>query len=144
MHWFFRNFLVFAFFKSLPDGFGSWERAHFVVKIFLNKYSQSSCVQMQQFAAVQQTSTLKLAKFFFKFQTKESTLRVNKSEITVENTFKFDYFEIKGSHGTNKDGKILFGFFCWFVTSPLTFKTPNRYIIVFQELFGFSIFKVAP
>ena len=39
-----------------------------------------------QFAAAQETSTVKLLPCFLKFETEESVLRVNKSQITAEKT----------------------------------------------------------
>ena len=59
---------------------------------------------MYQFAAAQETSTVKSPAFFcLSFQTKERVLRVNKSEITGENTFIGDIFEIEGNHESSKD-----------------------------------------
>ena len=63
---------------------------------------------MYWFTAAQQISTLKLLVIFFRFQTGECILRVNKCRITSENTFNRDHFEIEGNHGTSKDEKSLF------------------------------------
>ena len=83
---------------------------------------------MYQFAAAQQTSTLKLLAFFFRFQTEERVLKVNKNKITGENTSNGDHFEIEANHGSS------------FVTSALTLRPRNTYIYVFQALFGFCNF----
>ena len=63
---------------------------------------------MYYFASGQSTNTLKLAAFFLKFQTEESTLKVNESQITIENTFNLDHFQIKGNYGSNKPEKYFF------------------------------------
>ena len=60
---------------------------------------------MYEFAAAQQTSTLKLPAFFWRFQNKERVLRVNKSKITGENTFNGNNFDSEGNHGSSKDEK---------------------------------------
>ena len=44
-------------------------------------------VLMYYFAAVQQTSTVKLPAFFLRFETEEHILRVNESEVTGESAF---------------------------------------------------------
>ena len=54
---------------------------------------------MYQFAAAQQTITVKFPAFFFRFQTKEHVLSVNKSEITGENAFNGDILDIEDNHG---------------------------------------------
>ena len=46
--------------------------------------------------------------FFFKFQTEELILRVNKSEITGENTFNADHFKIEANHDSINDQETLF------------------------------------
>ena len=66
---------------------------------------------MNQFAAAQKTSTLKLSAFFLRFQTEERVLKVNKSNITGVNTFNGDHFGIEGKHGSSKDQKTLFWVF---------------------------------
>ena len=66
---------------------------------------------MYEFAAAQQTSTLKLPAFFLRFQTEECVLRVNKSKITGENTFNGNNFDSEGNHGSSKDEKTLFWVF---------------------------------
>ena len=43
--------------------------------------------------------------FFFRFLTKECVLRVNKSEITGENAFNENLFEIEGNLEQSKDKK---------------------------------------
>ena len=51
---------------------------------------------------------MKLPAFFLRSQTKERVLRVNKSEITGENAFNGDLFEIEDNHESSKDEKICF------------------------------------
>ena len=60
---------------------------------------------MYQFAAAQQTSTVKLPAFNLKFQTQERVLRVNKSEITGENAFNGDLLDTEDNHEWIKDEK---------------------------------------
>ena len=72
-----------------------------------------------------------------RFQTEELLLRVNKSEITRENTFNGDHFEIEAYHDSVNSEETLFLVFCRFVTSALTFKPRNTYFDVFETLFGF-------
>ena len=57
---------------------------------------------------MQQTSTVKISAFFLRFQTKECILRVNKSEITGENAFNGELFEIDDNHESSKDKKTWF------------------------------------
>ena len=57
---------------------------------------------------MQQTSTVKLPTFFWRFQTKERVLKVNKSKITGKNTFNGYHFDIEGDHESSKDKKTLF------------------------------------
>ena len=66
---------------------------------------------MYYFAAAQKTSTLKLPATSKEFQTKERVLKVNKSEITGEDTFNGDHFRIQGNHKSSKGEKICFVFF---------------------------------
>ena len=66
---------------------------------------------MYQFATAQQTSTVKIPKFFLSFQTEERVLRVNKSEITGQNAFNGDLFEIEDNHESSKDEKTWFQVF---------------------------------
>ena len=47
----------------------------------------------------------------FKFQREEHVRRVNKSEITGENSFNGDHFEIEGNHESSQDEKTLFWVF---------------------------------
>ena len=63
---------------------------------------------MYQFAAVQQTSTVKLQAFYLRFQTAQRVLRVNKSETTGQNTFHEDLFEIEDNHESSKEEENLF------------------------------------
>ena len=88
---------------------------------------------------MQQTSTVKLPAFFLRFQTGERILKVNKSKITVKNTFNGDHFETEGNHESIKDEKTFFGYFCRFVTR-VTLRPRNTYIYVFRALFGFCNF----
>ena len=75
----------------------------------LRKQGEIFGLLMYQFAAMQQTSTVKISTFFIlRFQTKECILRVNKSEITGENTFNGDLFDIDDNHESNKDEKTWF------------------------------------
>ena len=76
---------------------------------------------------------MKLPTFFLKRQTKERVLKVNKSEITGENKFNGDHFEMNQV----KTEKLCFGYFYRFVTSDLALRTRNTYIYVFGALFGF-------
>ena len=45
---------------------------------------------------------------FLRFETKERLLRVNKSNITGENTFNGNHFGIEGNHGSSKEENVLF------------------------------------
>ena len=63
---------------------------------------------MYQFAAAKQTSSVKLAAFLLSFPTKESVLRVSKSEITGKNAFNGDLVEIEDNHESSKEVKTLF------------------------------------
>ena len=58
---------------------------------------------MYWFAAVQQSSTVKWPVFFYRFQTEELTC-----EITGENAFNGDLFEIEDNHEQIKDEKTWF------------------------------------
>ena len=51
---------------------------------------------------------MKLQEFSSRFQTEESILSINKREITAENTFDGDFFEIENNHDLSKDGNALF------------------------------------
>ena len=66
---------------------------------------------MYYYAAVQQTSTVKLPAFFFRLQTEERVVRINKSKITGKNTFNGDQCLIEGNRGSIKDEKTLFWVF---------------------------------
>ena len=57
------------------------------------------------------TSTVKIPAYFWRFQTEERVLRVNKSKITGENTFNGDNFEIEDNHESTEDDQTLFWFF---------------------------------
>ena len=79
---------------------------------------------MYQFAAAQQTSTVKLPAFlfFFSFETKELVLRLNKNEVTSENAFNGNLFEIEDDHEQTKDEKIWF-----YVLLKICYQCFNRY-----------------
>ena len=95
---------------------------------------------MSWFGTMQGTNTLKLEVFFLNFQIKENVLRVNKGQITVENTFNLDHLEIKGSHESNKAEKYFFGFFCSFVTSTLPLDLQILIFLSFKNCFVFAFF----
>ena len=65
-----------------------------------------------RFLAFQYTSLLlrssEITGIFLRFQTEERVLRVNKSEITGENAFNGDLFEIEDNHESSKDEKTWF------------------------------------
>ena len=61
---------------------------------------------MYYFAAAKQASLVKLPTFFLRFQTKGRVLSVTKSEITGENAFNGDLFEIEDNHESSKDRRI--------------------------------------
>ena len=67
-------------------------------------FSASTCFSLQKITA-------KLVVFFFRFQTKEQALRVNKSKITGRNPFKGNDFGIEDNHGSSKGKNILFAVF---------------------------------
>ena len=48
---------------------------------------------------------MKLQAFCFRFQIEERILRVNKSEITGQNAFHGDLFEIEDNYESSKDKK---------------------------------------
>ena len=75
-----------------------------------------------------------------RFQTEGRVLRVNKSKITGENTFKGDHYETEGNMDQVKTNKFCFGCFCRFVTSALTLRQQKIDIYVFRAMFGFCIF----
>ena len=50
---------------------------------------------------------MKLLAFCLRFKIKEPLLRVNKSEITVQNTFHGDPFEIEDNHESSKNEEDL-------------------------------------
>ena len=51
---------------------------------------------------------MKLPAFFSSFQTEECVLRVDKSQITDENAFHGDLFEIQDNNESSKDKKTWF------------------------------------
>ena len=57
---------------------------------------------------MQQTSTVKLLVFYLRLQTEERNRRINKSEMTGENAFHADLFEIDDNHEASKDKKTWF------------------------------------
>ena len=56
---------------------------------------------------MQQTSTVKLLAFCLRFQSKEPLISVKESEITGQNTFHGDLFEMKDNHESSKDEENL-------------------------------------
>ena len=84
---------------------------------------------------------MKLPAFFLKFETEECVLRVNKSEITGENTFNVDYFGIKGNRESIKTEQTFLGCFCRFVTSPLILKGEICIFTFLKHCLVFAIFK---
>ena len=74
---------------------------------------------------------MKVLAFFLSFQNEECILSVNKSEITGENAFNGDLFEIEDNHESSEDEKLGFAFFCRFVTSALTLRLGSTYIYLF-------------
>ena len=91
----------------------------------LIQLSQIFCILIYQFAPAQQSSTVKLPAFFFRFQTEEHALTVNKSEITGQNAFHGDIFEIEDNHEGSKDEKTEFQAFlqnCYLYFNPQTVK----------------------
>ena len=63
---------------------------------------------MYYLAAAQQTSTVKLSAFFLRFQTEKWVLRVNKSEITSENSSNGDFVGIEDNYESSKDERTCF------------------------------------
>ena len=55
---------------------------------------------------MQQTNTVKLPAFF-RLQTEERVLKVNKSKIIGENIFNGDHFGTEGNHESSNDEKTL-------------------------------------
>ena len=51
---------------------------------------------------------MKITTFSLRFERKEHVLKVNKSEITGENTFKGDLCETEANHDSSKDEETLF------------------------------------
>ena len=80
---------------------------------------------------------MNLPAFFYRFQTEERLLRINKSEITAENTFNGDHFADKGNCDSNNDKKYCFSYFRRFVVRGLTLRLRNTFTYVFQALFDF-------
>ena len=95
---------------------------------------------MYQFAAAQQTSTVKLPAFFLRFQTKERILRVNESEITGENAFNRDLFETEDNHESIKDEKTWLQVFLQISYPYFNPQTAKTYIYIFGALLGFCNF----
>ena len=58
-----------------------------------------------------QTSIVEITAFYLIYETEEHVLRVNKSEITGENSFNGDHFEIETKYYWNKDEGPLFWVF---------------------------------
>ena len=91
---------------------------------------------MYYFAAVQQTSTVKLPEFL-RFQAEERVLRVNNSKITGEDTFNGDYSGTEGNHGSSKEEKILFWVILQIYDRCFILRMGNTYIYGFRALFVF-------
>ena len=78
--------------------------------------------------------------FFFEISNKRVHLRVNKTDITSENDFNGDLFEINNDHEYSKDEKSWFEVFCRFATRALNHRPQNAYIYLFRALFAFCSF----
>ena len=63
---------------------------------------------MYYFAAVQQTSTVKLPTFFQRFQAKVHVLRVNETKITIKNVANQDHFRTESNLESSNDEKTWF------------------------------------
>ena len=57
---------------------------------------------------MQQTSTVKLLAVCLRFQIEERVIKVNKSEITGQNAFHGDLFEIEDNYESSQKKKTLF------------------------------------
>ena len=57
---------------------------------------------------MEETSTVNLATTFLRFQSKKTILRLNKTEITDENTINGDLFEIEDNHEESKEENTWF------------------------------------
>ena len=80
---------------------------------------------MYQFAAAQQTNTVKTARFVFSFRSEEPVLKVNKSEITGEHAFKGDLLQIEDKYQLSKDEKLDLSNFFRFATRVLNVRPRN-------------------
>ena len=110
----------------------------------MSKWREIFYALTNQFAAAEETSTVKLPAFFLRFETEERVLRVDKSEITGENTFHEDLFDIEDNHKEGNDKKTWFQAFLqiryWYF-NPQTVKYVyldfSRIVWVFQFLSHF-------
>ena len=77
---------------------------------------------------------MKITTFSLRFERKERVLKINKSEITGENTFKGDLCEIEANHDPSKDEETLFLLFlliCDKCFNPKTLKYVYLRIVLF-------------
>ena len=72
--------------------------------------------------AAQQTSTVKMPVFFWRFQTEERALRVNKSKVTAKILLMEIILRLKVTMNQIKTKKFCFGYLCRFVTRDLTLR----------------------
>ena len=114
--------------KSLPSAINFAQSRHFFG------------IQMDQFAAVEQTGTAKLLAFFQRFQSKEHVLRVNKSNLLMKTLLMEIILQLKVIMIQIITQKYCFGYFGIFVTRGLTLRPRSTYIYVFQTFFGFCSF----
>ena len=77
---------------------------------------------MNLFAAAQQTSTAKLPAFYQRFQTEETTLRVNGAKITIKMFLMEIFLGIKLTMNILKIKRLFFEYFCRIMTRALTFR----------------------
>ena len=52
---------------------------------------------------MEESSTVKLLAFCLRFQTEELVVKVYKSDITGQNAFRGDLFEIQDNHGSSNE-----------------------------------------
>ena len=98
---------------------------------------------MYQFAAARYTSTIKLPAIYLRFQTEENFLSVDKREITAENAFHGDLFEIEDNHESSKDEKTWFQVCLEICYSCLNLQTAKYVHVRFSNYcLNFAIFKL--
>ena len=95
---------------------------------------------MYYLSAVQQTNRAKLAAFFWRFETEEHILRVNKSNLLLKTILMEIIFPLKITIIEITTKKHCFGCFGRFMTRGLTIRPRSTYIYVFQTFFGFCSF----